>query len=79
MSDEKPPVQGRDENGNIIQGRGLDNYFNNGIYNSGWTYFGSTIGSPYFTSKSVADNGITNGIIKADNHFMAFSIGIKKT
>ncbi|MDC0341931.1 capsule assembly Wzi family protein [Flavobacteriaceae bacterium] len=54
---------------------GPDNYFNNGIYNSGWTYHGNTIGSPYFTPKPVDDNGITSGVIVGDNRFAAFNIG----
>jgi len=54
---------------------GADNYFNNGIYRSGWTYFGNSIGSPYFTSKPVDENGITNGVIVGDNRFSAINIG----
>lgn len=56
---------------------GMDNYFNNGVYQSGWTYFGNTIGSPYFTTKPVNEDGITQGIIDGDNRFLAFNIGIK--
>jgi hypothetical protein len=52
-----------------------DNYFNNGIYKSGWTYHGNTIGSPYFTPKPVDGNGITSGVILGDNRFAAFNIG----
>ena len=54
---------------------GPDNYFNNGIYNSGWTYHGNTIGSPYFTPKPIDDNGITSGVIVGDNRFAAINIG----
>ncbi len=32
--------------GNIPELRGVDNYFNNGIYKDAWTYRGKTIGSP---------------------------------
>ena len=53
---------------------GPDNYFNNGIYQSGWTYHGNTIGSPYFTPKPI-DDGITSGVIVGDNRFAAFNIG----
>jgi len=56
---------------------GGDNYFNNSIYSSGWTYFGNTIGSPYFTTKEIDESGITNGVIVGDNRFIAFNIGIK--
>jgi len=79
MSGENPPDQGYDEDGNPIPGRGRDNYFNNGIYNSGWTYFGKTIGSPYFTAMPVDENGITNGVILGDNRFMSFNLGMKGT
>ena len=54
---------------------GPDNYFNNGIYKSGWTYHGNTIGSPYFTPKPVDTDGITRGVIVGDNRFAAFNIG----
>jgi hypothetical protein len=79
MSGANPPDQGYDENGDKINGRGLDNYFNNGIYASGWTYFGKTIGSPYFTTVPVDENGITKGVIQGDNRFMAFNLGAKGT
>ncbi|MDA9284282.1 capsule assembly Wzi family protein [Flavobacteriaceae bacterium] len=54
---------------------GPDNYFNNGIYKSGWTYHGNSIGSPYFIPKPVDDNGITSGVIVGDNRFSAINIG----
>ena len=54
---------------------GPDNYFNNGIYQSGWTYHGNTIGSPYFTPKLEDEAGITRGVIVGDNRFAAFNIG----
>lgn len=42
---------------------GRDNYFNNGVYRSGWTYEGNTIGLPFIT---VPDN----------NRIQAFHAGI---
>lgn len=60
-------------------GSGMDNYFNNGVYQSGWTYFGKMIGSPYFTTKPIDENGITQGIIDGDNRLLAFNIGLKGT
>ena len=60
---------------NPVSISGPDNYFNNGIYKSGWTYHGNTIGSPYFTPKPVDENGITSGVILGDNRFAAFNIG----
>lgn len=52
----------------------IDNYFNNSVYQSGWTFFGRTIGSPFFTTK-VPENGITYGI--AENRFTSFNLGVK--
>lgn len=65
------------DDGSPIMARGRDNYFNNGVYSSGWTYFGNTIGSPYFTSELPDSDGITHGVILGDNRFMAFNIGVK--
>lgn len=75
MSGSNPPDQGEDANGNTIHGRGQDNYFNNGIYQSGWTYFGNTIGAPFFITNTPV-NGITNGIKLGYNRFVAFHIGL---
>lgn len=66
---------GIDENGNLIMARGMDNYFNNSVYKSGWSYFGNSIGSPYFTTRDIAVDGISKGF--KDNRFMAFNIGLK--
>lgn len=66
-----------DDQGIAHAASGMDNYFNNGVYQSGWTYFGNTIGSPYFTTKPVDVNVITPGIIDGDNRFMAFNLGLK--
>lgn len=68
-----------DENGIPHAASGMDNYFNNGVYQSGWTYFGNIIGSPYFTTKPVDADGITRGIIDGDNRFMALNIGASGT
>ena len=54
---------------------GPDNYFNNSTYKSGWTYYGNSIGTPYFTPKPLDDNGITSGVIVGDNRFAAINIG----
>jgi hypothetical protein len=48
---------------------GKDNYFNNGAYRSGWTYYNRVIGTPFFTRNP---NG--EGILK--NAFVAHHIGI---
>lgn len=46
-TDQSGPTH-NDEDGNIIGGN--DNYFNHAIYQSGWTYYGHTIGTPLITS-----------------------------
>lgn len=69
--------QFRDDNGVFHARSGRDDYFNSFIYESGWTFFGNTIGSPYFTTVPVDENGITKGIVRGDNRFMAFNIGFK--
>lgn len=53
---------------------GYDNYFNNTIYGSGWTYFGRTIGAPLFLTRPEI-NGNTPGI--RESRFSSFHIGIK--
>jgi hypothetical protein len=53
---------------------GYDNYFNNKIYGSGWTYFGRTIGAPLFLTRPTVD-GITPGI--GESRFTAVHIGLK--
>lgn len=55
---------------------GRDNYFNNFVYNSGWTYFGRTIGSPFFSTKEPVD-GITGGIDSNYSRFTAYHLGFK--
>lgn len=41
-----------------------DNYFNNIIYQSGWTYQGQTIGVPFFTPNA-SGSGIANNVFAA--------------
>ena len=60
--------------GRFIVG-GCDNYFNNGEYNSGWTYYGRTIGFPLFVPNVPDADGITHGI--ASNRLVAHHIGLK--
>lgn len=55
---------------------GRDGYFNNSVYNSGWTYFGHTIGSPFFSTKEPVD-GITRGIDPNYSRFTAYHLGLK--
>ena len=55
---------------------GYDNYFNNRIYQSGWTYFGRTIGSPLLPPKE-SINGLIEGIKSGYNRISSFNIGLK--
>lgn len=53
---------------------GNDNYFNNGIYQSGWTFFGQVIGAPFFTPRTKEENGLVLGIF--NNRFHAHHVGL---
>lgn len=58
--------------GRHIEG-GADNYFNHGEYKSGWTLYGNSISSPFFTPIiKNADKSIT-----LNNRFVAHYIGMK--
>lgn len=52
---------------------GFDDYFNNTIYRSGYTFFGRSIGSPFFTPAETDENGITKGV--SNNSFIAYHTG----
>lgn len=71
-------TSGRDPNdpwyGHLMLG-GNDDYFNNSIYESGWTYHGYTIGSPFLTPYQPDAEGITRGI--RNNRVVAHYIGMK--
>ncbi|MDX8339278.1 hypothetical protein SLH46_08810 [Draconibacterium sp. IB214405] len=60
-----------DENG-VLQGHGLDNYFNHGIYRSGATYQQMAMVSPVFAPLIVED-GISKGF--ESTRFIGFHIG----
>ena len=60
--------------GKIVLG-GLDNYFMNSTYRSGWTNYGRTIGLPLILPNAPNEGGVTNGI--ANNRFRAYHIGLK--
>jgi hypothetical protein len=53
-----------------------ENYFNGMIYCSGWTYFGNTMGAPFFRTKTPV-NGITEGIDRNYSRFTAYHLGFK--
>ena len=50
---------------------GVDNYFNNGEYRSGWTYYGRCIGSPFFLTNNMDEVAKGNGIAFFNNAFYA--------
>jgi hypothetical protein len=52
-TDQSGPYHDKD---GIIYG-GSDSYFNNGIYQNGWTYYSRTIGTPFITSPLYNRNG----------------------
>lgn len=58
--------------GNVI-GHGQDNYFNNGVYQSGATYHQMTMTSPLFTPVRIED-GISRGI--ENNRFSGIHVGV---
>lgn len=53
---------------------GCDNYFNNGEYQSAWTYNGRSIGLPLFTLTPKDENGITKGV--SNNRIIAWNVGL---
>lgn len=60
--------------GRIVIG-GMDNYFNNGEYPSGWTYHGRTLGLPLITPMSPDADGVVRGV--ENNRVRAHHIGLK--
>ncbi len=54
--------------------RGLDNYFNNGAYNNGWTYRKRSIGNPFMTLDSETDLNPTDRVYFDNNRVEAFYI-----
>jgi hypothetical protein len=59
--------------GKVVMG-GMDNYFNNSPYASGWTHYGRTLGLPLLTPGISAD-GISTGIInnRVRGHHLALA------
>ena len=60
--------------GKMVLG-GLDNYYNNSEYRSGWTYHGATIGLPLLLPHAPSEDGITYGIVC--NRVRGHHFGIK--
>ena len=53
---------------------GNDDYFNNGEYQSAWTYNGRTIGIPLFYAAPKDKDGVTRGVV--NNRIVAFNVGV---
>ena len=60
--------------GKVVLG-GLDNYFMNSTYRSGWTYHGRTMGLPLILANAPGADGVVTGI--ANNRLRAYHIGVK--
>ena len=58
----------------IVYG-GIDNYFMNGIYNSGWTYFGRMIGTPFVSNVEVNGQTIFNNRVQVHHFGMSGAMG----
>ena len=54
---------------------GLDNYFMNGTYASGWTNYNRIIGLPLILPKTPNKEGIVKGIV--NNRLRAYHIGVQ--
>ncbi|HZL12196.1 MAG TPA: capsule assembly Wzi family protein [Prolixibacteraceae bacterium] len=55
--------------------RGLDNYFNHYIYQTGYTYLGQSMGTPLFEPIRRNHEGVVSGV--ANNRVSAFHFGAK--
>lgn len=59
--------------GRVIVG-GLDNYFMNAVYQSGWTNYGRIIGLPLINAPAPYSNGLVIGI--PNNRVRAYHVGV---
>lgn len=71
-TDQNGPFHDRD---GIVYG-GTDNYFNNYLYQNGWTHYGRTIGTPFITSPVYNKNKEINIL---NNRVQALHIGMQGT
>lgn len=53
---------------------GMDDYFNNGEYKDGWTYFGRMMGCPLFYTNETSPEGYTLGV--RNNRFTSHHIAV---
>ena len=60
--------------GRVVIG-GLDNYFNNSTYASGWTNYGRVIGLPLLLTSAPNEDGIVKGIV--NTRVRAYHVGVK--
>ena len=71
-------MAGQDPNspwyGKVVVG-GRDNYFNNSYYQSGWTYYGRTIGLPLMVPKEPGEDGVSRGVM--NNRLRGYHVGMK--
>jgi hypothetical protein len=61
--------------GNIPHKRGLDNYFNNGVFSEGWTYLRRGVGTPFITLDTETDLNKTSKMFFDNNRVEAFYLG----
>jgi len=69
-TDQSGPYHDKD---GLVYG-GDDNYFNNGIYQNGWTYYSRTIGTPFISSPLYNSNGVVS---IQNNRVIVHHIGIE--
>jgi hypothetical protein len=69
-SDQSGPYHDKD---GLVYG-GDDSYFNNGIYQNGWTYYSRTIGTPFITSPVYNKDG---SVSIQNNRVIVHHIGIE--
>jgi hypothetical protein len=56
--------------------RGRDDYFNHSQFIDGWTYFGRTIGTPFFTTQQEARSSLPPRYGIANNRVSVFHVGL---
>ncbi len=69
-TDQNGPYHDKD---GIVYG-GVDNYFDNYLYRSGWTYYGRTIGTPFITSPIYNNDG---AVFVQNNRVQVHHVGIE--
>jgi len=69
-TDQSGPFHDRD---GIVYG-GMDSYFNNGVYQNGWSYFSRTIGTPFISSPIYNKNG---GVGVVNNRVQVHHFGLE--